>query len=142
MLAETLVSDVLSKAHSGGADYAELYVERWKRRTLRMLSGEVKEATSGLEYGAGMRLFYRTEIVYAYTNDLSPESLLELIDTLVKLKGQGQVDASGKGGLDFRKAVAKGLHTPAIPLLAKDKRYRIERLREAEAAAQVASEIK
>jgi len=143
MLSETLVSDVLGRAKAGGADYAELYVERWKRRNLRRLSGEVKEATSGLEYGAGLRLFYGTEIVYAYTNDLSPESLLELTDTLVKLKGQaGQIDTSGKGGLDFRKAVAKGLHTPSVPLATKDKRYRLERLLEAETAAQVAPEIK
>lgn len=143
MLAETLVSEVLGKARLGGADYAELYVERWKRRNLRLLSGEVKEATSGLEYGAGLRLFYGTEVVYAYTNDLSAQSLLELTETLVKLKGQGgQVDAKGSGGLDFRKAVAKGLHSPAVPLSAQDKRYRIERLREAEAAAQVAPEIK
>lgn len=143
MLAETLVSDVLSKARVGGADYAELYVERWKRRALRLLSGEVKEATSGLEYGAGLRLFYGTEIVYAYTNDLSAQSLLELTDTLVKLKGQeGQVDTRGAGGLDFRKAAARGLHAPLVPLSTHDKRYRIERLREAEAAAQVAPEIK
>lgn len=143
MLAESVVSDVLAKARQGGASFAEIYVERWKRRNLRMLNGEVKEATSGLEYGAGVRLFYGTEVVYAYTNDLSPQSLLDVTDTLVRLRGQvGQPDASGKGGLDFRKAVAQGLHSPKIPLTAQDKRYRIERLQEAEAAARVGPEIK
>ncbi|PZA06615.1 MULTISPECIES: TldD/PmbA family protein [unclassified Meiothermus] len=143
MLAETLVSDVLRTARSGGADFAELYVERWKRRGMRVLNGEVKEAASGLEYGAGLRLFYGTEVVYAYTNDLSAESLLELTETLVKLKGRaGQVDAQGRGGLDFRKQAAQGLHAPEVPLLAKDRRYRLERLLEAEAAARVAPEIK
>lgn len=143
MLAEALVSEVLQKARAGGAEFAELYVERWRRRALRVLSGEVKEATSGIEYGAGLRLFYGTEVVYAYTNDLSPESLLELTETLVKLKGSaGQVDASGRGGLDFRKAVAQGLHAPAIPFTTRDKRYRLERIREAEAGAQVGPQIK
>ncbi|WP_027894068.1 TldD/PmbA family protein [Calidithermus chliarophilus] len=143
MLSETLVSDVLRRARLGGADFAELYVERWKRRNLRMLSGEVKEATSGLEYGAGLRLFYGTEVVYAYTNDLSPESLLEVTETLVKLKGQaGQVDSRGEGGLDFRKQAARGLHAPEVPLSARDRRYRVERLLEAEAAARVAPEVK
>ncbi|MCX7803063.1 MAG: TldD/PmbA family protein, partial [Meiothermus ruber] len=61
MLDEALVADVLRLARQGGADFAELYVERWRRRALRVLSGEVKEATSGLEYGAGLRLFYGTE---------------------------------------------------------------------------------
>lgn len=143
MLAEALVSEVLQKACAGGAELAELYVERWRRRALRVLSGEVKEATSGIEYGAGLRLFYGTEVVYAYTNDLSPESLLELTETLVKLKGSaGQVDASGRGGLDFRKVAAQGLHAPAIPFTARDKRYRLERIREAEAGAQVGPQIK
>lgn len=143
MLAESLVSEVLGRARSGGADFAELYVERWKRRGMRVLNGEVKEATSGLEYGAGLRLFYGTEVVYAYTNDLTPQSLLELTETLVKLKGAaGQVDAGGKGGLDFRKEAPKGLHIPKIPLEAKDKRYRLERLLEAESGARIAPQIK
>ncbi len=143
MLAEVLVEDVLRRALLGGVDHAELYVERWRRRRLRVLSGEVKEAASGIEYGAGLRLFYGTEVVYAYTNDLSPQSLLELTETMLKLKGSaGQVDSSGKGGLDFRKATAQGLHSPEIPFTARDKRYRLERIREAEAGAQVGPQIK
>lgn len=143
MLDQALVGDVLRRARQGGADFAELYVERWRRRAMRVLSGEVKEATSGLEYGAGLRLFYGTEVVYAYTNDLSPASLLEVADTLVRLKGSaGQVDAQGIGGLDFRKTVAQGLHAPQIPFTAKDKRYRLERILEAEAGARVGPQIK
>jgi len=143
VLDQALVGDVLRRARQGGADFAELYVERWRRRAMRVLSGEVKEATSGLEYGAGLRLFYGTEVVYAYTNDLSPASLLEVADTLVRLKGSaGQVDAQGIGGLDFRKAVAQGLHAPQIPLSARDKRYRLERILEAEAGARVGPQIK
>jgi len=143
VLDQALVGDVLRRARQGGADLAELYVERWRRRAMRVLSGEVKEATGGLEYGAGLRLFYGTEVVYAYTNDLSPASLLEVADTLVRLKGSaGQVDAQGIGGLDFRKTVAQGLHAPQIPFTAKDKRYRLERILEAEAGARVGPQIK
>lgn len=143
MLAEALVGEVLGRARSGGADFAELYVERWRRRGMRVLNGEVKEATSGLEYGAGLRLFYGSEVVYAYTNDLTPQSLLELTETLLRLKGMaGQVEASGTGGLDFRKQIPRGLHTPLIPLGAKDKRYRLERLLEAESGARIAPQIK
>jgi len=86
VLDQALVGDVLQRSRQGGADFAELYVERSSRRSLRVLSGEVKEATSGLEYGAGLRLFYGTEVVYAYTNDLSPAGLLEVADTLESAK--------------------------------------------------------
>jgi TldD protein len=133
---------VLTQAKAGGADYAELYVERYKRRYLRMLLGGVQEANSGIEFGAGLRLFFGTDVVYAYTNDLTPESLSELTRTLLKLKQQALVDAGGAGGLDFRKALAKGLHSPKIPLSSQDKRFRVERLREAAAGAQIGPAIK
>lgn len=143
MLAEPLVADCLARALRGGASFAELYVERWKRRTLRVLNSEVKEATSGLEYGAGIRLFYGTEVAYAYTNDLTAAGLLEATDTLVRARGQaGQVDRRGGGGLDFRRATPRGLHTPRIAFDEQPKRYRLERLREADAGARIAPEIR
>jgi TldD protein len=143
MLNESLVSDVLAFARDRGADFAELYVERWKRRALRVLNDEVKEATSGLEYGAGLRLFYGDEVAYAYTNDLTHEGLLEIARSLTALKGQaGHVDRSGRGGLDFRKTAPRGLHSPAIAFEDHDKRYRLDRLREGQAGARVAPEIR
>ncbi|HXF81463.1 MAG TPA: TldD/PmbA family protein [bacterium] len=142
MLPEALVTDVLTRARRGGASFAELYVERWRRRSLRVQDGEVKEATSGLEYGAGIRLFYGTEVVYAYTNDLTPRALLEVTDTLVRLKGAaGIVDERGAGGLDFRRARAAGLHAPEVSFDEHPKRYRLERLREVDAGARLAPEI-
>ena len=143
MLAEPLVSDVLAHAVRGGASFAEVYVERWKRRHLRVLNNDVKEATSGLEYGAGVRLFYGTEVAYAYTNDLTPEGLIEVTDNLVRVKGQaGRVDTKGRGGLDFRKTASRGLHDPTVPFEEHPKPYRLERLREADAGARVAPEIR
>lgn len=142
MLPETLVADVIGRARRGGASFAEVYVERWKRRAMRVLDGEVKEATSGLEYGAGVRLFYGTEVAYAYTNDLTPASLREITDNLVRVKGRaGRVDERGAGGLDFRKTVAAGRHDPRVPFDEQPKRYRLERLREADAGARVGPEI-
>ncbi|MGH2404292.1 MAG: PmbA/TldA family metallopeptidase, partial [bacterium] len=130
MLNEALAHETLARA--AGADFAELYVERWRRRALRLLNSEVKEATSGLEYGAGLRLFYGNEVAYGYTNDLTPGGLRELAAYLTAGRGRsGAVDASGRGGADFRKVAAQGLHDPAIHFEAHPKRYRVERLLEA-----------
>ncbi len=143
MLQEDLVEGVLKRALQGGADFAELYVERSKRRRMTVRNRRLEEATSGLDYGAGLRLFFGREVVYAYTNDLTPESLLEALESLLRARGGlGQVDDRGAGGLDFRREVPKGLHAPRVPLSAKDKRYRLERLLEAEAAARLAPEIR
>ncbi|WP_234554180.1 TldD/PmbA family protein [Thermus caliditerrae] len=143
MLQPELVEAVLRRALQGGADFAEVYAERSKRRRMTVRSGKLEEAISGLDYGAGIRLFFGTEVVYAYTNDLTQEGLLEALETLLRAKGAlGQVDARGAGGLDFRKTLPQGLHTPKVPLSEKDKRFRLERLLEAEAGARISPEIK
>ncbi|MGH2360797.1 MAG: TldD/PmbA family protein [bacterium] len=142
MLAEAIVSDVLSLARAGGASFAEVYAERWKSRTLRVLNNEAKEANSGLSYGAGVRLFFGEEIVYAYTNDLTGDGLRDVTTNLVRLKGRsGRVDARGRGGLDFRRAVARGLHGAQVFFDAQPKSYRLTLLKDADAGARIAPEI-
>ena len=142
MLPEPLVADVITRAMRGGATFAEIYVERWRRRALRVLDGDVKEATSGLEYGAGIRLFFGEDVAYGYTNDLTPRSLLDATETLLRARGAaGRVDDRGRGGLDFRRQAAAGLHTPAVTFEAQPKRYRLDRLREADTGARVGPEI-
>ena len=143
MLATATAEKVLDSARSRGADFAELYVERWRRRSLRVINRELKEATSGIQYGAGLRLFYGTDVVYAYTNDLTEESLIELAETLAKLKGEaGRVDPAGRGGLDFRRQQARGIHGPSAPFDERPKRYRLERLLELDGGARTGPEIK
>lgn len=143
MLDTETVESALATARSHGADFAELYLERWHRRALRVIDREVKEATSGIQYGAGLRLLYGTDVVYAYTNDLDRKSLVELADTLARLKGrEGSVDARGGGGLDFRRQQVKGLHQPADPFDTKPKRYRLERLLELDGGARIGPEIR
>lgn len=142
MLATETVEQVLKTALPG-ADLAELYVERWRRRMLKLLDREVREANSSIEYGAGLRLFYGDEVVYAYTNDLSEAALTELAETLRRLKGEaGRVDAAGRGGLDFRKEAARGLHAPERPFESEAKSYRLARLRELDAGARSHADIK
>ena len=141
MLNKDLVYDVLQTAKSGGADFAELYVERVKNRAMRTVNREVKEATSNISYGAGLRLFYGTDVLYAYGNDLTREALIELTQTLIKLK-KGQVDAQGAGGLDFTIAKARGLHAATKAADAFDKQYRLDRLLEIDEGARIDSKIK
>lgn len=101
-LPHTTLEAVLSIAKRSGADFAEVYAERSERRNLKVINREVKEATSGIELGAGLRLFYGTDVVYAFTNKLDDASLLELASTMGSLKGEaGRVDATGRGGLTF-----------------------------------------
>jgi TldD protein len=141
MIDTTAADRVLTLARRSGADYAEIYAERWKRRTLRVIDGKVQEANSGIEFGVGVRLFFGTDVVYAYGNDRDERSLIEMVSTLIALRG-GAVDASGAGGLDFRRAEAAGLHAPQRSFDSEAKRFRLARLRDADAAARIGPEVR
>ena len=157
MLNHDTYSTLLTQGKLAGADFAEVYVERWRRRGLRTINGAVEEATSGIQVGAGVRLFFGEDVVYGYTNDLSEAALAELVGSLATMKlagvsagneanpgagGNGQLDASGRGGLDLRKLdTGPDIHAAEVPFTAQDKRWRLERLREADAGARIAPQI-
>lgn len=81
MLDKGLVQDVLDQSLQGGGDFAELFVEETLRTTIQYSSNEVEKALAGRDYGAGIRIFFGHQFVYAYTNDLSREGLLETATT-------------------------------------------------------------
>jgi len=145
VLNEAIYSSLLGLARSGGADFAEIYLERWQRRLLRTIDAQVEEATSSIEIGAGLRLFYGEDVIYGYTNDLAEDSLTELLQTLVKLRGAdaGRPDAQGQGGIDLRRAAPlPDPHAPTVPFDRHSKLWRLERLRELDAGARIAPEVK
>lgn len=76
LITRQLAGDVIDMALSGGADFAEIFVEDRQTAGLSFLDGRVKNAASGQSRGAGVRAFYGTRAVYAHTNDLSREGLM------------------------------------------------------------------
>lgn len=144
MLNADTYTTLLADAKRGGADFAEIYLERWRRRALRAIDGRIEEANSSIQRGAGLRLFFGTDVVYGYTNDLSDSALAELLRTLVELRGEaGRPDAGGRGGIDLRRpAPLPDPHEPKVRFDQHDKAWRLERLRELDAGARIAAEVK
>jgi len=77
MLDKSVVERVLLRAGETGADFAELFAEQGRDLHLSMGAGKVNAAVSGLENGAGVRLFKGDLTAYAYTNDLSEAGLMK-----------------------------------------------------------------
>ncbi len=145
MLDTNTLSVLLARGRSAGADFAEVYAERTRRRVLRAVNGDVEEATSVVQRGAGIRLFFGQDVLYGYTNDLSDEGLTEVLDSLIAVRsnGAGRPDAGGRGGLDLRReSIGPDLPGPRVRPDARDKRWRLERLREADAGARIDPAIK
>jgi TldD protein len=68
---------VLSAALATGGDFAEIYAETRRSRSLRLDDGRIEELTSGTDRGAGIRVLSGRKTAYAYTNVVTREALVD-----------------------------------------------------------------
>jgi TldD protein len=108
MIAKETAARVLAAALRTGADLAELYVEDDTTLRLRLEDSKLEEAIRGVDTGAGVRCFFGDLVTYAYTDDLSEESLLRAAEA-ASAAGQGASSAPKVIDLTERKSP---LHYP------------------------------
>ncbi len=138
MLNSDLVAEVLEIARAGGAEFTELFAEDRINSQLHLLNNEVKDASGGNDYGAGIRALYGTKVVYAFTNDLTPSGLKAIAEAVARAEGfAGAVDAQGRGGLDFRKNTPIKMYTSSKHPLETKKTAKLEVARRASVAAKL-----
>lgn len=77
LLSQSLIKEALWKATSTGADYAEVFAEYTKSKTIVMVSSKVDKIADGVISGVGIRIFKGTRCVCGSTASLSPESVLD-----------------------------------------------------------------
>lgn len=73
---------VLKRALSSGGEFADVYIERSAPLSLVCEDGRLEKVMSGIDCGAGLRLIFGLRTAYAYTNELTTASLLELADAV------------------------------------------------------------
>ncbi len=77
MLPNESIRRVLDAGLTNGADLAEVYLENKESLSLILDEGRLEKATQGNDIGGGVRVFYGNNAAYAYTDDLTEESLIE-----------------------------------------------------------------
>ena len=95
MLKKSVIADVLHKALSTGGDFAEIFGEDTVSNTIALIDGKVDQISSGRIYGVGIRILQGTRSVYAFTNDLSRDSLLDAAakaSVALSVSGRNQAD--------------------------------------------------
>ncbi len=102
-----LIKKVLKSAVKNGGDFADIYIERTQPTYIHLEDDKIEKVVSGIDHGAGIRVIFNSKTVYAYTNELSDNSLLELADTVsaaVKGKHNGaDIDLRKKNPtIDFK----------------------------------------
>jgi TldD protein len=88
MLSDEAYSKIINRILSGGADFAEVFVEERYTNNISMIQGEIEDSSSGKLLGAGLRAFKGTRSIYAYTNDVSFEGLMDVAGRLKSVVGQ------------------------------------------------------
>ncbi len=86
-----LLSRLIGRGLSRGGDFAEVFVQRRKSLGFGLDDGVVRDATSGRDYGVGVRVLRGARMTYAWSDDTSDEALLAAADAA------SHVDASGGG---------------------------------------------
>ena len=76
MIDRRIAGEVLAKAVSGGADFAEIYCELTRNNNISLIGGKIEKINDNVVSGVGIRAFYGTQTVYASTCDVSREGLL------------------------------------------------------------------
>ncbi len=74
-LTEEQLHKILSIALSRGGEYADIFLEDTRMSSLELQDNTVSQAQQVMLYGAGIRVVQGTETGYAYTMDMSPESM-------------------------------------------------------------------
>ncbi len=129
------VRAVLSTALGSGGDFAEVYAEQRRGRTLRLDDGKVEELTSGRDRGAGIRVLRGRQTGYAYTNVLTRDALIEAAKVAA-----AAVAGDGSGNVaDLRRVRAEISHPAAVDPLTADGPRLVEVVREADEAARAVS---
>lgn len=73
---------VLRRVLRNGGEYADLYLERTSPLAIQCEDDRIEKVIAGRECGAGLRLISGKRTTYAYTNELTTSSLLELADAM------------------------------------------------------------
>ena len=78
MLSREVAQRVLGRCVITGGDFAEIFEEDTINNTIGILNGKVENSVGGRSYGIGIRIFKGLKSVYAYTNNNSLSSLLDV----------------------------------------------------------------
>jgi TldD protein len=104
----------LGAALDRGARFAEVYLEKRVMDTVRIEEQVIREASRGVTLGAGVRAIIGERVGYAYTDDLSPERLVEAARIAGEIaSGESQVHVVNLNALIRAKAHSMPRTSPA-----------------------------
>lgn len=90
---------ILKAALKEGGEFADIFAERSLTTSIACEDNRIEKVVSGTDSGVGIRVIFNRRSAYAFSNDLSEMSLLQLAESAAKA-AKGEIKASV---LDLRK---------------------------------------
>jgi TldD protein len=95
-LTERDLERYLSAALESGGDYADIYFEYLSTTSIIIDESIVKSATQGVTMGVGVRVITGEKTGYAYSDDLSPERIIQAAKVAARIaSGPSKIDKTG-----------------------------------------------
>jgi TldD protein len=85
-----LLARVLSRALRRGGTFADVFFEYRQTQTFRLQDGRIREGSSAIVRGAGVRVVAGESAGYAYTDEVDEASLLRAADTAALIVRDGR----------------------------------------------------
>lgn len=93
-VSDELLAKMIKKALSNGGDYADVFIEHQRPLSIVLEDDKIEKLTSGIDAGIGVRVIFGDKSAYAYSNDFSEKSLVNLAETVsraVKEKKEDEI---------------------------------------------------
>ncbi len=127
MIDKKIVGEVLAKAVSGGADFAEIFWELTRTNNITLLNKKIDRIFDNVISGVGIRAFYGTQTVYASTCDISREGLLSCAAKVADIISVDKKIFS----VNLNERIFTNIHPVVIEPVGADMGYKIDLLRSA-----------
>ncbi len=75
---EELLAKIIRKALSNGGDYADIFIGHERPMTIQLEDDKIEKIVSGVDSGVGVRVIFGDKSAYAYSNDFSEDSLINI----------------------------------------------------------------
>lgn len=125
---EALLERALGAIFQHRADYADLYFQSTRSESFSLEEGIVKSGSFGIDQGVGVRAVVDDKTAFAYSDDLSPQALMQAAQTVRSIAASG---GSGSVATPLRSQSHPQLYSPTDPALrlpAADKIALLERI--------------
>ena len=120
MIQEKIIAEALEVAMSTGADFAELFAEKTRNNSIRLMSGKIDAINDGVIAGVGIRAFIGTKTVFASTSDLSHAGILKCAADVAQAAG----DSAIKFSVNLTESIAPNIHPIKVLGTTADMKYK------------------